>query len=138
LSEKQNEESENDNDQEVAFFGGQFKGKCQNCDAIGNKAKDCKLKTDQNGGQNRGDHNNFQKKSSNGAYCAYCCQPGHVKSNCFKSKNKSNSNSGTSNNDGQGHRIFDSNDVLFTLVAMKNNVSSDMWILDSGASCHYC
>jgi hypothetical protein len=21
---------------------------------------------------------------------------------------------------------------------MKNNFSSDMWILDSGASCHYC
>jgi hypothetical protein len=39
LNEKQNEESENDN-QEVAFFGGQFKGKCRNCGAIGHKAKD--------------------------------------------------------------------------------------------------
>jgi hypothetical protein len=37
LNEKQNEESENDNNQEVAFFGGQFKGKCQNCGAIGHK-----------------------------------------------------------------------------------------------------
>jgi hypothetical protein len=27
-NEKQNKESENDNNQEVAFFGGQFKGKC--------------------------------------------------------------------------------------------------------------
>jgi hypothetical protein len=27
LVEKQNEKSENDNNQEVAFFGGQFKGK---------------------------------------------------------------------------------------------------------------
>jgi hypothetical protein len=52
LSEKQNEENENDNNQEVAFFGGQFKGKCRNCGAIGHKAKDCKLKTNQNGGQN--------------------------------------------------------------------------------------
>jgi hypothetical protein len=59
LNVKQNEESENDNNQEVAFFGGQFKGKCRNCGAIGNKAKDCKLKTNQNGGQNRGNHNNF-------------------------------------------------------------------------------
>jgi hypothetical protein len=67
---------------------------------------------------------------SNGADC--------TKSNCFKLKNKSNRNSGTSNNDGQGHRIFDSNDVVFTTIAMKNNFSSDMWILDSGASCHYC
>jgi hypothetical protein len=53
-------------------------------------------------------------------------------------KNKSNRNSGTSNNDGQGHRIFDSNDVEFTKIDMKNIFSSEMWILDSGASCHYC
>jgi hypothetical protein len=44
LNEKQNEESENDNNQEVTCFGGQFKGKCRNCGAIGHKAKDCKLK----------------------------------------------------------------------------------------------
>jgi hypothetical protein len=60
LNEKQNEESENDNNQEVAFFGDQFKGKCRNCGAIGHRAKDCKLKTNQNGGQNSGNHNNFR------------------------------------------------------------------------------
>jgi hypothetical protein len=32
--ERLNEKSENDNNQEVAFFGGQFKGKCQNCGAV--------------------------------------------------------------------------------------------------------
>jgi hypothetical protein len=53
-------------------------------------------------------------------------------------KNKSNHNRGTSNNDGQGHRIFDSNDVEFTTIAMKNNFSCDKWIIDSGARCHYC
>jgi hypothetical protein len=26
---------------------------------------------------------------------------------------------------------------VFTTIAMKNNFSSDMWIIDSGASCHY-
>jgi hypothetical protein len=97
LNEKQNEESENDNNQEVAFFGGQFKGKCRNCGAIGHKAKGCKLKTSQNGGQNSGNHNNFQKYANNGAYCTYCRRPGHIKSNCYKLKNKSNRISGTSN-----------------------------------------
>jgi hypothetical protein len=60
LNENQIEEIENDNNHEVAFFGGQFKGKCRNCGAIGHKAKDCKSKTNQNGGQNIGYHNNFQ------------------------------------------------------------------------------
>jgi hypothetical protein len=105
LNEKQNEESENDNNQEVTFFGDQFKEKCRNCGAIGHKAKDCKLKTNQNGGQNSGNHNNFQKYGSNGAYCTYCCRPGHIKSNCYKLKNKFNRNSGTSNNDGQGQNF---------------------------------
>jgi hypothetical protein len=45
--------------------------------------------------------------------------------------NKSNRNSGTSNNDGKGHRIFNSNDVAFTEIAMKNNFSSGIWILVS-------
>jgi hypothetical protein len=119
-------------------LGGQFKGKCQNCGAIGHKTKVCKLKTNQNGGHNSGNHNNFQKNTSNGAYCTYCCRPSHVRSNCFKLKNKSNRNSGTSNNDSQGHRIFNSNNFAFTTIAMKTNFSSDMWNLDSGTSYHYC
>jgi hypothetical protein len=41
-------------------------------------------------------------------------------------------------NDGRGHRIFDPNDVAFTTIAMKNNFANDLWILDSGASCHDC
>jgi hypothetical protein len=135
LDEKQNEESKNDNNQEVAFFGGQFKGKFRNCGAIGHKAKACKLKTNQNGGHNRGNHKNFQENTSVCACCTYCCQPGHIKSKCFNLKNKSNRDSGTSNNDGQGHRIFNSNDVAFTTTAMKNNflivelvvITADPW-----------
>jgi hypothetical protein len=105
FNEKQNEENENDNNQEVAFFDGQFKGKCRNCGVIGYKVKDCKLKMN-NGGQNSGNHNNFQKYESNGAYCTYCHLPGHIKSHYYKLKNKSNRNSGTSNNDSQGQRNF--------------------------------
>jgi diaminopimelate decarboxylase len=40
----------------------------------------------QNGGQNSRNHNNFQKYANNGAYCTYCCRPGHMKSNCYKLK----------------------------------------------------
>jgi hypothetical protein len=34
LTEKQNKKSENDNNQEFACFGAQFKGKCQNFGVI--------------------------------------------------------------------------------------------------------
>jgi hypothetical protein len=53
-------------------------------------------------------------------------------------KNKSNRNSGTGNNGGQGERIFNSNDAVFTTIAMKNSFANDLWILDGGTSCHYC
>jgi hypothetical protein len=75
---------------------------------------------------------------NNDAYCTYCCQSGHTKSICFKFRNTSNRNSGTSNNEGQEHTVFNSDHVSFTTITMKNNFSSDMWILDSGASYHYC
>jgi hypothetical protein len=80
----------------------------------------------------------FRKIKTNGAYCTYCFQPGHIKSNCFKLKNKSSRDSGTNNNDGQGHRIINSNNDEFTSISMKSNYSSDMWIFDSGDSCDYC
>ena len=38
LNEKSNEDNENVDNQDVAFFGGQFKGKCRNCGVIGHKA----------------------------------------------------------------------------------------------------
>ncbi len=53
-------------------------------------------------------------------------------------KNKTNRNGGTSNSDNQERRLFNSNDVAFTSIAAENNFSKDIWILDSGASCHYC
>jgi hypothetical protein len=91
----------------------------------------------QSGGQNGRNHNNFQKNTSNGAHCTYYHQPGHIRSNCFELKNKFNRNSGTSSNDGQGHKGFNSNNAMLSIIAMKNTFSSDMWILDSVANCHY-
>jgi Zinc knuckle len=41
---KSNNESENEEHQAVATFGGQFKSKCRNCGMIGHKSRDCKNK----------------------------------------------------------------------------------------------
>jgi Zinc knuckle len=51
LNEKTSD-NENEDNQDVAFFSGQFKEKCRNCGVIGHKARDCKNKIRQNGGQN--------------------------------------------------------------------------------------
>jgi hypothetical protein len=56
----------------------------------------------------------------------------------MKLKKKYNRNSGTSTHDNQERQVVDSNDVAFTSFETKYNLSSDVWILDSGASCHYC
>jgi hypothetical protein len=50
-----------------------------NCGAIGHTAKDYELKTNQNGGQNSENYNNFQKNTRNGTYCTYCFQPNHIR-----------------------------------------------------------
>ncbi len=41
---KKNNDNENEDNQDVAFFSGQFKGKCRNFGVIGHKARDCKNK----------------------------------------------------------------------------------------------
>jgi hypothetical protein len=64
LNVKSNENNENGNNQDVAFFGGQFKGKCRNCGVIGHKARDCKNKFRQNGGQNSPNQNGGQNSSN--------------------------------------------------------------------------
>jgi Zinc knuckle len=57
LNEK-NDDNENDDNQDVAIIGRWFKGMCRNCGVIGHKARDCKNKFRQNGGQNGGNQNN--------------------------------------------------------------------------------
>jgi hypothetical protein len=51
--------------------------------------------------------------------------------------NISDRNSGTSNNDGQCNKVFNSNDVAFIQITMKNNFSTELWILDNGATFHH-
>jgi hypothetical protein len=53
----------------------------------------------------------------------------------MKLKKKYNRNSGTSTHNNQETQVLNSNDVTFTSFVTKNNLSSDVWILDSGASC---
>jgi hypothetical protein len=85
-----------DNLEEMAFYGGQFKGKCRNCGKIGHKLFQCKNRGHQNGNNNGGN-------SAGGIFGNYCHKPGHVKQNCLKLKkrdsqlNNNNFNRGNSN-----------------------------------------
>ena len=54
---KSSDENEKEVVEDLALFGGQFKGKCRNCGAIGYKAQDCKDKAQQNGTNNENSQN---------------------------------------------------------------------------------
>jgi hypothetical protein len=76
LNEKKDDTDNKDNE-DVAFFGGQYKGKCRNCGMMGHKSTNCKNKIRQNGFQNGSQTNNQsggqnggnQVNLNNGAYC---------------------------------------------------------------------
>ena len=135
--ERLNMGSTNNDDKDVmedqALFSGQFKGKCRNCGQIGHKSYQCK---------NRGNNNGGNNGNSNATiYCTYCRKTGHLKKNCFKLKKKENQNDNnhaskfTGNRDRQN---FDSTDVAFMATSENEDLTSDIWICDSGACGHYC
>jgi hypothetical protein len=84
LNEKK-DDNDNEDNQDIAFFAGQFKGKCRNCEMMGHKSINCKNKfrqisfhrgsqtINQSGGQNGGNQVNL----NNGAHCTYCRRSGH-------------------------------------------------------------
>ena len=114
LSTKQNEDSGEEN----ALFTTQFKGKCRNCGKLGHKAAQCKLKPG--------------KQEKNDVFCSYCKRPGHVKANCFKLMKKNLNFGGTENG------VAGTADVLLSTMTKVEEFQNDIWIGDSGASCHYC
>jgi hypothetical protein len=123
---------------EMAFFSGQFKGKCRNCGKIGHKSFQCKNRGNQNGGSNGGN-------ASGSIYCTYCRKPGHVKQNCLKLKRKdsrlnytNNNSSGNGNNSNRNRENFESQDMVFAATSDAEKFDDDIWICDSGASSHYC
>jgi gag-polypeptide of LTR copia-type/Zinc knuckle len=116
---------QNDNmGKESALFTSQFKGKCRNCGKLGHKAAQCKSKQ--------------VKDEKSDVMCNYCKKSGHVKANCFKLLRKNsgmNSSGGTQN--GQ-NGVGGTADAVLSSMTTIEDFDIDIWIGDSGASCHYC
>jgi hypothetical protein len=99
----------------------QFKGKCQNCGKIGHKAAQCKSKQ--------------MREERNKVVCNYCKKSGHFKSNYFKlMKKKQVDENGNGNRKGVAGTV---KDIVLSSVESKEEVDHEIWIGDSGASCHY-
>jgi hypothetical protein len=76
------------------------------------------------------------REERNEVVCNYCKKPGHVKSNCFKlmrKKQVEENENGTRN--GVAGTVID---IVLSSVELKEEVDHEIWIGDSGASCHYC
>ena len=117
LSTKKNDDSGEEN----ALFTSQFKGKCRTCGKIGHKSTQCKSK--------------HGKDEKNDVFCNYCKRPGHVKANCFKLMKK---NLGERNSSSTGNVVAGTADVVLSSMTKIEDLGNDIWIGDSGASCHYC
>jgi hypothetical protein len=76
------------------------------------------------------------REERNEVICNYCKNPGHVKSNCFnlmKKKQVEENRNGIRN--GVAGTVTD---IVLSSVESKEEVDNEIWIGDSGASCHYC
>jgi Zinc knuckle len=109
---------------ESSLFTSQFKGKCRNCGKLGHKAAQCKSKQ--------------VKDEKSDVMCNYCKKSGHVKANYFKLlwKNLGMNNSGGKQNGQNG--VGGTAKVVISPMTKIGDFGNDIWIGDSGASCHYC
>jgi Zinc knuckle len=107
---------------ESALFTSQFKGKCRNCGKLGHIAAQCKSKQ--------------VKDEKSDVKCNYCKKSVQVKANCFKllRKNLGMNNSGGTQNGQNGV----GGSVVLSSMTKIEDFGNDIWIGDSGASCHYC
>jgi hypothetical protein len=77
-----------------------------------------------------------ERRKKNEDICCYCKDLGHVKSDCFKLMKKKQieeNENGTRN--GVAGVVTD---IVLSSVESKEEVDHEIWIGDSGVSCHYC
>ena len=76
------------------------------------------------------------REDKNDIICNYCKKPGHIKANCFKLVRR---NQAEGYNSGARNGIAGSAaDVVLNTMTDYDENDQNIWIGDSGASCHYC
>jgi hypothetical protein len=105
---------------EVTIFCYTIKGKCHSCGKIGNKASKCK-----------------SRKMKDDVICSYYKKLGHVKAKCIKFSQK-NQVKGEVKSSGIRNNVADGEAVVVLCSMEKDCFSHEIWIGDSGASCHFC
>lgn len=126
--------SSGDQEEEVGFFAGGFKGKCNNCGKQGHKMKDCRSP----GG---GAHSGNKNKANVNVECHHCHEKGHHKSDCPKSKKKLEKEKASA-----ALEKSDEDEVCLTAMSLKelNDIAlrmntcseQEVFVADSGALIH--
>jgi hypothetical protein len=76
-------------------------------------------------------------KNSQPSYCAYSRKTGHIKA-IWLILNRRKESNGNGNNKVSTGVAGTTADVMFNLMSDNLDFSENIWIGDSGASCHYC
>ena len=116
---------------EAALFTKQFKGMCKICGKIGHKDNDC-FKLEKNKIKKENYMKNLRPKREKPNYpniqCYNCQRMGHYASNCRNKRVPREKN----------HEEDDAEIALMAITKTKGIENPNLWIADTGASCHMC
>ena len=129
-----NLEIQGEDESEKALYSSQFKGRCYKCGEYGHKAINCKA--DNNISKPRYNNHQSQKhfQSRFNGRCNYCGRYGHKAAECYKKQRDSQARN--QNNKRQSSKQDDKATVVLMGVDNPENKMENMWIGDTGASCH--
>jgi Zinc knuckle len=127
-----------DEEEKVFYAGGKFKGKCNKCGKYGHKAAFCETTKGKDDGKKKGkDGDDSKPKTRFLGKCYNCGKSGHRSSDWLAKKKDKDDGANAASGDKKGRDREDDDVVLVADFGLSaKDLSKDLWLGDSGASCH--